>query len=221
MYKRSKTKQINNSTSKSTPKSSHKSNNNKNSVDIIKTLLRPNQNFRKSQNNLPARLLKLNGTTRGQHYKNTHISSKEKPLSINTQIVSKTMSSSYSSFTENGKTHSEGKEIINNSTKPFIEITEMENGKTERFMIPKHTISYKSTKAKSKSSKSKSSKSKSSKSKSSKSKSSKSKSSKAKTNKSKTTKAKTTKAKTNKSKSTKATKAKKTKSKSTKSTKRK
>ena len=142
--------------SKSSPKSttstksSTKSNNNKTIVDIINTLLRPNQNFRKSQNNLPARLMKLNAPNhKVQHYKNTHLSNKENPLTTNTQILSKTMSSSYSSFTENGKTHSEGKEIINNSTKPFIEVTEMENGKTERFMIPKNTIPYKSIKSKS------------------------------------------------------------------------
>jgi hypothetical protein len=148
--------------SKSTTKSSIKSNNNKTIVDIIKTLLRPNQNFRKSQNNLPARLMKLNSPNhKVQHYKNTHLSNKENLLTTNTQILSKSMSSSYSSFTENGKTHSEGKEIINNSTKPFIEVTEMENGKTERFMIPKNTIPYKSIKSKSMKSKTIKSKAKS------------------------------------------------------------
>ena len=180
------------STSKSTisTKSSTKSNNNKTIVDIINTLLRPNQNFRKSQNNLPARLMKLNAPNhKVQHYKNTHLSNKENPLTTNTQILSKTMSSSYSSFTENGKTHSEGKEIINNSTKPFIEVTEMENGKTERFMIPKNTIPYKSIKSKSMKSKTIKAKAKSTKGKA------KSTKGKAKSTKAKSTKAKSTKRK--------------------------
>ncbi len=139
------------STSKSTPKSTSKSTKHKSIVDIINRLSRTKHSFRKSQNNLPARLMKLNSPKIVQHYKNKHLSSKGKASTPNTHIFSKSMSSSYSysSFTENGKTHSEGKEIINNSTKPFIEVTEMENGKTERFMIPKHTIPYKSIKSKS------------------------------------------------------------------------
>jgi hypothetical protein len=190
--------------SKSTPKSTK----HKNIVDIINRLSRSKHSFRKSQNNLPARLMKLNSPKIVQAYKNTHISSKGKSLIPNTHSFnkSKSMSSSYSSFTENGKTYSEGKTIINNSTKPFIEITEMENGKTERFMIPKHTIPYKSIK------------SKSMKSKTIKSKSMKSKTIKAKSNKAKSTKAKTTKRKSIKEKST---KEKSTKAKSTKSSKRK
>ena len=135
--------------------------------------------------------MKLNSPKIVQHYKNKHLSSKGKASTPNTQIFSKSMSSSYSSFTENGKTHSEGKAIVNNSTKPFIEITEMENGKTERFMIPKHTIPYKSIK------------SKSMKSKTIKAKSTKAKSTKTKSTKSKLTKAKLTKAKSSKTKSTK------------------
>ena len=164
------------STSKSTPKSTSKSTKHKSIVDIINRLSRTKHSFRKSQNNLPARLMKLNSPKIVQHYKNKHLSSKGKASTPNTQIFSKSMSSSYSSFTENGKTHSKGKAIVNNSTKPFIEITEMENGKTERFMIPKHTIPYKTIKAKS--TKTKSTKAKSTKSKLTKAKSSKTKSTK-------------------------------------------
>ena len=167
--------------SKSTSKSTPKSTKHKSIVDIINRLSRTKHSFRKSQNNLPARLMKLNSPKIVQHYKNKHLSSKGKASTPNTHIFSKSMSSSYSSFTENGKTHSEGKAIVNNSTKPFIEITEMENGKTERFMIPKHTIPYKSIK--SKSMKSKTIKAKSTKS------------TKAKSTKTKSTKAKSTKRK--------------------------
>jgi len=184
------------STSKSTPKSTSKSTKHKSIVDIINRLSRTKHSFRKSQNNLPARLMKLNSPKIVQHYKNKHLSSKGKSSTPNTHIFSKSMSSSYSSFTENGKTHSEGKAIVNNSTKPFIEITEMENGKTERFMIPKHTIPYKSIK-------SKSTKPKTTKAKSTKAKSTKAKTTKAKTTKAKSTKTKSTKAKSTKTKSTK------------------
>ena len=185
--------------SKSTPKSTK----HKNIVDIINRLSRSKHSFRKSQNNLPARLMKLNSPKIVQAYKNKHLSSKGKSLIPNTHSFnkSKSMSSSYSSFTENGKTYSEGKTIINNSTKPFIEITEMENGKTERFMIPKHTIPYKSIK-------SKSMKSKIIKAKSTKAKITKAKSTKAKSTKAKSTKGKSTKGKSTKGKSTKSSKRK-------------
>ena len=175
-------------------KSNIKSTKHKSIIDIIDRLSRTKHSFRKSQNNLPAGLMKLNSPKIVQHYKNKHLSTKGKTLTPNTHIFSKSMSRSYSSFTKNGKTHSEGKAIINNSTKPFIEITEMENGKTEKFIIPKNTISYKSSKT-TKSTKSQTIKPTKTKiTKSTKSKTTKASNSKTtKANKSKTTKAKTSK----------------------------
>ena len=133
--------------SKSFSKSFSKSPKHKSRVDIINRLSRTKHSFRKSQHNLAASLMKLNSPKIVQHYKNKHLSSKGKASKLNTHIFSKSISSSYSSVSENGKTHSKGKEIINNSNNPFIEITEMKNGKTETFMIPKHTLPYKSIKS--------------------------------------------------------------------------
>jgi len=201
---------INKVKSKSTSYSSSKSNKHKNILDILKKfkVSRSTTSFKKSQNNLPAHLMKLSSPKISQHYQTKHLSSKKFPLNSNSQTFSKSISSSYSSFTKNGETHSEGKKILNNSTKPFIEITEMENGNSQHFMIPKNTISYNSTNS-TNSTKRKSTKS-------TKGKSTKGKSTKGKSTKGKSTKRKST--KSTKGKSTKSTKGKSTKRKSTKGT---
>ena len=58
------------------------------------------------------------------------------------QSYAKSVSSSYSSVMRNGEEHSKGKQIINNSTKPFIQIDEMLDGQVHHYMVPKNTIPY-------------------------------------------------------------------------------
>ena len=81
------------------------------------------KNKTKSQSNLPARLMGMNKMSNPQSY-------------------SKSVSSSYSSIIHNGHKHIKGKEVINDSTKPFIKINEMEDGSVNHYMVPKNTIPY-------------------------------------------------------------------------------
>ena len=99
-------------------------------------------NISKSQNNLPAHLINMN--KKNNKTNKTNIQPNVFTKSFN-KSFSKSATSSYSSVMKNGKTkiHSEGKEIINNSTKPFIEIHEMDNGSIKHYMVPKNSIPYK------------------------------------------------------------------------------
>jgi len=78
----------------------------------------------KSDINLPARLMQ-NG--------NKLSNPQSKPL-----IVSKSISSSYAASLQNGEVHAAGKEVINDSTKPYIQISELHNGHLDKYMIPKN-----------------------------------------------------------------------------------
>ena len=92
-----------------------------------------NNNF-KLNNNLASRIMNINTSSHKPEHK------------ITSNSTSKSVSSTFSSFTKNGKTHSKGKKVINNSTKPFIKIEEIKNGTKHHFIIPKNTISYKTIK---------------------------------------------------------------------------
>jgi len=97
-----------------------------NLIDLISMITQERKNKTKSQSNLPARLMginKINKTSKPQSY-------------------SKSVSSSYSSIMHNGQKHIKGKEVINDSTKPFIKINEMEDGSVNHYMVPKNTIPY-------------------------------------------------------------------------------
>lgn len=78
----------------------------------------------KSDINLPARLMQnVNKSSNPQ----------SKPL-----IVSKSISSSYAASMQNGEVHAAGKEVINDSTKPYIQVSELHNGHLDKYMIPKN-----------------------------------------------------------------------------------
>ena len=53
---------------------------------------------------------------------------------------SKTVSSSFSSVMRDGRTHSKGNKIVNDSNKPYLQIDEMLDGNTQHYYIPKSTI---------------------------------------------------------------------------------
>ena len=113
-------------------------NKHQNILDIIKNISISRNNLRKSQNNLPARLMNMSQSK-------SQLLNLSEPQ-VDNKSFSKSISSSFSSISKNGKTlsHSQGKEIINNSRKPFIEIKEMENGDVQHYMVPKTSIPYKS-----------------------------------------------------------------------------
>ena len=151
-----------------------------NIINVINSLSnsRNKHSFSKSRNNLPAQLMTIE---RKNKQPCKQYSKKSSKYSSKPQVFNRTFksSSSFSSITQNGETHSEGKKVINNSLKPFIEIKEMENGDVQHYMIPRtslsqshsnnkkskstkrKTIKRKSTKRKTKTSKKSNSKSKS------------------------------------------------------------
>ena len=115
---------------------------NKELVKLILKLKKANKDTRKSQNNLPARIMRLN-TPQIVSY-TEQISPMGKSLKISkSKSYSKAVNSTFSSLTHNGHTHSKGKKIINESTKPFLKVDEMHNGKVHQYMIPKNSIPYK------------------------------------------------------------------------------
>jgi hypothetical protein len=144
---KSKLKSKAKSKSKSKSKSKLHSTKHQSLLDIIKQMSVSRNNISKSQNNLPAHLMKMNKKNKKTNKitnKTTNINTNIRPIVFN-KSFSKSATSSYSSVMKNGKTkiHSEGKEIINNSNKPFIEIHEMDNGSIKHYMVPKNTIPYK------------------------------------------------------------------------------
>jgi hypothetical protein len=127
-----------------TQASSQFSNKYQNIIDIIKRFSHPRNNISKSQNNLPARLMRMKSPNLLRNSQLQRPQPQDLSNSVN-KSVNKLMSSSssFSSITHNGHTHSTGKTIINNSNKPFIEIKEMQNGNIKTYMVPKNTIPYK------------------------------------------------------------------------------
>lgn len=111
-------------------------------MSLIKHITADRKRLTKSQTNLPAKLNSLSS-----HHRNP----KPNITSVNIQPANysyaKTISSTFSSVVHNGKAHSEGKIITNESTKPFLNVKEMHNGEIEHFIIPKNTIKYKPSKA--------------------------------------------------------------------------
>jgi len=96
----------------------------------------------KAEINLPARLMQ----NMNMHHENQQVD------------YSKTVSSTFTSSMHDGEMHSAGKEIIDDSTRPYIQIAELHNGQVERYMIPRHQVKHTSYRNHSKQTKSKRSK---------------------------------------------------------------
>ena len=83
-------------------------------VNLLNTISNNRRAMSKAEINLPARLM-------------------QQPLEY-----SKTVSSTFTSSMHNGELHTAGKEVINDSTQPFIQVAELHNGKLEHYMIPRN-----------------------------------------------------------------------------------
>ena len=94
-------------------------------LHLVNNINTSRKDLTKMQTNLPAKLMQINA----------------KPTKP--QVYAKSVSSSFSSIMHNGHTHSQGKQVINDSTKPYVQIDEMLNGDVKHYMIPKNTIPYK------------------------------------------------------------------------------
>ena len=97
-------------------------------LNLITKISQERQNQTKSQTNLPARLMRMSSS----------MSRMSKP-----KTYAKSVSSYYSTMTHNGESHNKGKKIVNESTKPYLEIDEMRDGQVKHYMLPKNSIPYK------------------------------------------------------------------------------
>ena len=97
-------------------------------LHLVNDINTTRKDLTKMQTNLPAKLMQINAKP-------------NKP-----QVYAKSVSSSFSSVMHNGHTHSQGKQIVNDSTKPYVQIDEMLNGDVKHYMVPKNTIPYKPSK---------------------------------------------------------------------------
>ena len=136
----SKTKKTTKSTKVNISKAQHNLQTQQSILDILNRFSESRNAISKSQNNLPAKLMKMRSS---RFSKQRNIENYNTNTEANQDMFSKSISSSFSSVMKDGHTHSEGKTIINNSNKPFIEIKEMENGHINQYMVPKNTIPYK------------------------------------------------------------------------------
>ena len=102
--------------------------NQQNLLNLITKISQERQNQTKSQTNLPARLMRMPSS----------MSRMSKP-----KTYAKSVSSYYSTMTHNGESHNKGKKIVNESTKPYLEIDEMQDDQVQHYMLPKNSIPYK------------------------------------------------------------------------------
>jgi hypothetical protein len=93
-------------------------------TNLLNTISNNRRNLDKSEINLPARLM--------QNHNQPLTNDDSSPIHY-----SKSVSSTMTSSMHDGQVHTAGKEVINDSTQPYIAITEMHNGQVERYMIPR------------------------------------------------------------------------------------
>ena len=154
---------INNSTKHSNNNYETSQHQSKNLIDLITRISQASKNRSKSQSNLPARLMMMKNMSKRNSMMRPMMRPMIRPMmrpimhmnpmkmNMNMNIIqkpqsySKTISSTYSDVMENGHSHSEGKKVINDSTKPYVQIDELHNGHIEHYMVPRNTISTKPT----------------------------------------------------------------------------
>jgi hypothetical protein len=100
-------------------------------LDLIKNISTSRQTMTPSKSNLAARLMTM-------HTQQPMI---KQPMQ-HQHSRSFSSSSSFSSLMHNGHVQSQGKQVVNDSTKPYLAVKEMHNGHVNSFMIPKDTIPY-------------------------------------------------------------------------------
>ena len=101
--------------------------NQQNLINLITKISQERKHKTKSQTNLVAKIMRLPSMD----------SRMSKP-----KTYAKTESSYYSTMTHNGESHNKGKKIVNESTKPYLEIDEMQDDQVQHYMLPKNSIPY-------------------------------------------------------------------------------
>ena len=111
---------------KSKTKTKNKSTKQSQILNIFQRISNSRNNLSKSSNNLPAKLVDLNNySVEGNG---------------NDNVIKKSVSSSYTQVMHDGHMHVKGKQVINDSTKPFVLINEMENGSVQHYMMPRNNM---------------------------------------------------------------------------------
>lgn len=114
--------------------------------NLINTINNNRKDISKMHNNLPAKLMQLNNQQiiNHSHKHQSQAQPQFQPqFQPQSQVYAKSISSSFSSVMHNGHTHSQGKRIVNESHKPYLQVDEMMDGSTQHYMIPKNNIPYK------------------------------------------------------------------------------
>ena len=111
---------------KSKTKTKNKSTKQSQILNIFQRISNSRNNLSKSSNNLPAKLVDLNNYS-GEGNGNDN-------------VIKKSVSSSYTQVMHDGHMHVKGKQVINDSTKPFVLINEMENGSVQHYMMPRNNM---------------------------------------------------------------------------------
>ena len=99
-------------------------------VDLITKISQERKNKTKSQTNLVAKIMRIPSMS-------SSMSKMTKP-----KTYAKSVSSYYSTMTHNGESHNKGKKVVNESTKPYLEIDELKDGQVQHYMLPKNSIHY-------------------------------------------------------------------------------
>ena len=83
----------------------------------------------------PNLYLSPNTNTNSNKYKKNMQHSNENNSSFSSSSI-------FKSVVKNGHVHSQGKQVINDSNKPFLVVNELHDGQVEHFTIPKSAINY-------------------------------------------------------------------------------
>jgi hypothetical protein len=123
---KSKSKQKHNKSKSKSKTGSHDIIVSKRLVNLLNTISNNRRGLEKSEINLPARLMQ-----------NKNVSNMPQHLEY-----SKSVSSTYTSSIHNGEIHSAGKEVVNDSTKPYIQVAELHNGDVQYYKISRNQSSH-------------------------------------------------------------------------------
>lgn len=108
--------------SKSNPKYNSKNIQSTSLKKLISKTIAERKDLSKSQNNLAAKIIEINN----------------KQATLPNYSYSKSISSSYSTTIHNGEVNRAGKEVIDDSTKPFIQVSELHNNHLDQYIIPRN-----------------------------------------------------------------------------------
>ena len=103
-----------------------------NLANLLNQVVHNSKGKRKTQSNLASKIIDMSSSR-----DISSDSSRNKSIKSISSSHSKSVQSTYSSLTTNGKTHEYGQTIKNDSDKPYINVTKLNNGKINVYQIPR------------------------------------------------------------------------------------